>query len=283
MAVLHPVPEIAEASGATGLSSLVVALDLVEDVGDRALPIVRSLAHLGNIAIELLTVSSPNLDEDVDAYELERRRHALDWPATTSTILHDENPAAAIAAHVAERPDSLLVMASSAKRTLTGLFLGGVSEEVLTLVDRPVLLAGPRVGPASHAMRPTLVACVDESGIDAPAVSAITKWLHTFRGGNPWIVEVVAPGDGPTTGSESSNVRRVAQLLADHGIPASWDVLHGNEPDVALIEFGKRLCDPIFVAMSVRWTDGRLHWRSTTRKLVQRSTLPVLVIPVREP
>jgi hypothetical protein len=104
-------------------------------------------------------------------------------------------------------------MATSAKRTLTGLFLGGVSEEVLTMVDQPVILAGPRIGPASHAMRPTLVACVAESGIGARAVPPITRWLHTFRGGNPWIVEVITPGDAPTAGSESSNVRHVAQLL----------------------------------------------------------------------
>jgi hypothetical protein len=54
--------------------SIVVALDL-ESGGDRALPVARSLAEQGGIPVELLTVSSPNVSEDIDTYEL-NRRHA---------------------------------------------------------------------------------------------------------------------------------------------------------------------------------------------------------------
>jgi nucleotide-binding universal stress UspA family protein len=93
-------------------------------------------------------------------------------------------------------------------------------------------------------------------------------------------VEVVArPAAGGADAQDSSPARSFAGLLADHGVQASWDVLRGDEPDAVLIEFGRRLCDPIFVATSVRWTDGRFHWHSTTRRLVQRSTRPVLVVP----
>ena len=73
----------------------------------------------------------------------------------------------------------------------------------------------------------------------------------------------------------------LARLLADQGVPASWGVLCGDEADVRLEEFGDHVSDPIFVATSVRWTDGRLHWRSTTHQLVQRSTRPVLLVPAK--
>ena len=41
-------------------TSLVVALDL-EATGDRALPVVRALSRLADVAVELVTVSSPRL------------------------------------------------------------------------------------------------------------------------------------------------------------------------------------------------------------------------------
>jgi nucleotide-binding universal stress UspA family protein len=280
-AVIDDIREAGHPNRVAGFRSLIVALDLVEDGGDRALPVVCSLARQGGVPVELVTVSSPGLSEDVDAYELELRARAIDWPMTTTTILHDENPAAAIVEHLIDRPHSLLVMATSAKRALTGLFLGGVSEEVLTRVDQPVLLVGPRVGPASDTFRPTLVACVDDSGVGERAVPAISRWLRTFRGGQTWAVEVVtARAAAVGTGDQGSSARTFAALLADHGIRASWDVVPGDQPDAALVEFGSRLGDPIFVATSARWTDGRFHWHSTTRRLVQRSSRPVLVVPV---
>ena len=80
-------------------SSIVVPLDL-EPHGDRALPIARRLAATAGIPLELVTVSSPALTEEVDRYELERRGRAGDVP-WTATILHDNDPAAAIVGFVA--------------------------------------------------------------------------------------------------------------------------------------------------------------------------------------
>jgi nucleotide-binding universal stress UspA family protein len=128
--------------------------------------------------------------------------------------------------------------------------------------------------------QPTLVACVDHTDIAAASVPAIARWVGTF-GAETWVAEVI-----PTSGlaraldsSASEHVRHFAQLLADEGVSASWVVLHGDEPDIQLEVFGEHLSDPVFVATSVRWTDGRPHWHSTTRQLVRGSTRPVLVVP----
>ena len=166
-------------------------------------------------------------------------------------------------------------MATSARAALTGHFLGSVSEEVLSLVDRPVLLVGPGVTTAPQLAAPTLVACVDDADVAAVAVPAIVAWTRTFGGGSTRVAAVTAPDDD---GSASATV--FAGLLADAGIAASVDVLRADgDPSAALLRLGERVSDPIYVATSLRWTDGKLHRHSTTRRLVQQSTRPVLVVP----
>jgi hypothetical protein len=83
---------------------------------------------------------------------------------------------------------------------------------------------------------------------------------------------------------EPVHAARFARLLAGAGVAAAApEVLRADgDPSAALLDFGERISDPIYVATSMRWTDGRLHWHSTTRRLVQRSTRPVLVVPVRD-
>ena len=115
----------------------------------------------------------------------------------------------------------------------------------------------------------------------ATAVPAVARWVATFGGAETWVTEVIptAPAGTGLGGNSSEHVRHFAQLLADAGVDASWGMLCGDEPVMRLEEFGTRLRDPIFVATSVRWTDGRVHWRSATRQLVRRSSRPVLVVP----
>ena len=60
----------------TMFTSIVVALDL-GNVGDRALPFTASLATLGRLPVELITISSPGMPTAVDLYELERRAKGL--------------------------------------------------------------------------------------------------------------------------------------------------------------------------------------------------------------
>ena len=135
--------------------------------GDRALPVARGLAELGEIPVELLTVSSPQLAEDVDVFELRRRAADNGWPDSCYTIAHDNHPARAIVDLVQRRDGALLVMATSAKPPLAGHLSGNVIEELLAAIDRPVLLVGPNVPSSYYVRRPTLVACVDHTDVAA--------------------------------------------------------------------------------------------------------------------
>jgi nucleotide-binding universal stress UspA family protein len=262
------------------ITTLVVALDLASD-GDRALPVVRALAELGVVDVELLTVSTPNLADDVDRVELSRRATANGWPAHSYVVLHGYNPAEAIVDHLDRRDSSLLVMSTSAKRPIVGHFLGSVSERVLRVIDHPVLLVGPHVPPSFQWSCPTPIVCVDDADVTMEAVPTIAAWMQTFHSGSPWIVEVVpaATGGTPPDSVESSHAQRLAGAFSTHGINASWDVLHGGAPEDCLDMFADQFPEPMFITTSTRWTDGHLHWKSVTRQLVQRSPRPVLVVP----
>ena len=98
--------------------------------------VARSLAEHSDVPVELLTVSSPNVADDVDAYELSRRARDHGWPDAACTIVHDDNPARGIVDHLAQRDGALLVMAAD-KRPLRTRVLGNIGEEVLRTASSP--------------------------------------------------------------------------------------------------------------------------------------------------
>ena len=115
----------------------------------------------------------------------------------------------------------------------------------------------------------------------------IDSWQGTFGGGRPWVVEVIAtsawPADTIEEEVEREQVDACAAVLADHGIDAATRVLHGGDPVQTLLELVAEVDDAVFVTTSARWAGGRSHWYSTTRRLVQRSPRPVLVVPADLP
>jgi nucleotide-binding universal stress UspA family protein len=259
--------------------TIVVAVDLEPD-GDRALPVARSLGELGEVPIELLTVSSPNEPEHVDSFELGRRAIANGWPANSYTIAHSDEVAAAIYQHLQGLDAPLLAMATSAKRPLVGRLLGSVTEGVLALAEHPVLLVGPKVPSTFVWHSPTPVVCVDASDRAAQIVPAVTAWVRTFSSSSIHVLAVVPPTTDPMSRSvESAPVRHVVDRLQQDGVEATWDVVHGGEPEYWLEKYTAHIAEPLFVTSSARWSDGRPHWHSATRQLVRRTTAPVLVVP----
>lgn len=220
-----------------------------------------------------------------DAIELRRRADANGWPDASCTVLQSNGPADAIADHANSRPGTLLVMATTAKSPAKQQFLGSVSESVLNRVSGPVLLVGPHVPSGADMSRPTLVVCVDSIDTVTRARPAVAEWMHTFKSMRPRVVEVLpAPLErfgAERVSVESASVKCLAEELANADIDASWEVLHGSDVGERLEEFIRTVDDPVLVATSTNWTDDHTHWHSTTRRLVQRATRPVLVIPRR--
>ena len=150
------------------------------------------------------------------------------------------------------------------------------------------MLIGPAVpDPVPLSSSTTLVACIDRSQDSGAALRVIDSWQGTFGGGRPWVVEVIAtsawPADTIEEEVEREQVDACAAVLAEHGIDAATRVLRGGDPVQTLLELVAEVGDAVFVTTSARWAGGRSHWYSTTRRLVQRSPRPVLVVPADLP
>jgi len=227
-------------------SSVVVPLDL-EPHGDRALPVARRLAASAGIPLELVTVSSPAVTEEVDRYELERRGRNADTP-WTATILHDNDPAAAVVGFVAQRPGALVVMATRARSAIGELVLGSVSEGLLSHADGPFLLIGPKASPYATPAALTPVAGVEPGPRSDAIRAALAAGSASFDGPPPQLAEV-----GP----------------------------NGQAVD-ALMDLADQVDDAVIVVASTRWTDpARTHLRSMARRLVHHAHHPVLVVPAQ--
>ena len=262
-------------------TSVVVPLDLQPE-GDRALPIAAALAAQAGIPLELVSVSSPHMQEDVDLFELGTRARSSGATYTTA-LLHDNDVVRALAGFAADRPGALIVMATRARGPLGQRLLGSVSEGLLGRLDQPMLLVGPQVDLTYPQGSPTLVVGVDGSDASRDVTPALTSWVSTFDGPSPWLVEVVPPAAPPAPRDdvdELTDVRRLAGILAKEGVPTEWEVSHGTHPVRALIDFADRVTDAVVVVTSTRWTDPEhAHRTSVARELAQDAHHPVLVVP----
>lgn len=257
---------------------VVIATDL--DGGpDRAMPIGGGLARRGRLPVEVLSVVAPHRD----LTDAESRRPSSDLaPNTRWTFIAGDDVAVAIVEHAQGRDGALLVMAVSA----TGLVSrsrDSLGARVLDGMRQPLLVLGPVVADGASLDSTTLVMCTDRTHDSRVALPVIESWQRTFGGGRPWVVEVIPssgwPADTIDDAAERAHAEEVAGVLADQGVDAATRVLHGGDPVDALLEFAAAIDDSVFVVTSDRWAGGRSHWYSTTRRLVQRSPRPVLVVP----
>ena len=156
---------------------------------------------------------------------------------------------------------------------------------------RPVLIVGPHVEWFDVTSVPSLVIGVDESDAADAAIPVIESWQHTFGGGVVRVVEVAplavgvgatleeSPGSARVLRIEPDRAYHFARRLADHGVPASSEILHGGDPVSRLDDLAADLDNAVVVATSTAWTAPGIHWHSTTRTLARHSTRPVLVVP----
>jgi nucleotide-binding universal stress UspA family protein len=263
-------------------SSIVVPLDLTP-AGDRALPIARSLAQLGGLPIELLTVVPDRAGSEHDRWALEERLCSFALGPHTSVVLERDDAGAAIAEHVRSRDGALLILATTAKAAIDEDYAGSVSEHVLSTARQPTLLVGPHVQTARPMSSPALVVGVDGSGLASVAVPVIVSWWHTFGGAKPTFVEVVpyVPSIAAHAGRalEATHVRAYVDRLAQGGVESAGEVVYGDDAAVTLADYVVNVPDSVHVVAAERWSGAGTHWHSTSRKLAFRSMSPVLVVP----
>jgi nucleotide-binding universal stress UspA family protein len=262
-------------------TSIVIPLDL-EMGADRALPVAQALAARSGIPLELVTVSSPSMSPEVDAFELGQRARRLRGDCTT-TVLHDNDIVQALVAFATQRPAPLVVMATRARGVIAEHVLGSVTEGLLARSADPVMLVGPHVGSQVLVEGATLVAGVDGTSRSEAVLPAVAEWCDTFGGPSPRLVQVLpraASDDGSGDATEAAYVQRLATRLRRGGIDAEWDVAHADQPTDALIDVADRVADAVLVVSSERWTDAdHSYLRSVARSLTRYARHPVLVVP----
>ena len=207
-------------------------------------------------------------------------RVATRLPTATLTVPEGRDVATTIVEHVRAREGTLLVMTtggaflrSRARRTVTG--------EVLERLCQPVLLLGPHCVESVRLDSSTIVVGVDLTREPPPAVRVVAAWRKTFGGGRPRLVDVVAEASWPAQCADDAvraRAEAVAGAFAAAGIDADATVLRSNDPARALLTLASAVDHAIFVLTSDRWP-GRSHWYSTTRRVVQEASRPVLVVP----
>ena len=166
---------------------IIVPLDL-EAAGSRPLWFVRRLATLASLPVELLTVSSPRIDERADHFELARWAGLLPPKLTSTTVLHSNDAAEAIVEHLAEHPDALVAMATNARGVLGEKMFGSVSEAVLADHVAPLLLFGPSCHSSTASSPPNLVVTIDQSEESDAVLDVAESWSDTFGGPTPALV-----------------------------------------------------------------------------------------------
>ena len=273
--------------------SSVVVVANVETGRVRGIPVAVELAHQGQLPVTVLSVASP---ASRSADPAQRRRLLPEELSDSLLVIHEDDVATGIVEHVRNRDGVLLVMDTNARSLVTQRLHGSISVRVLQEVRQPVLLVGPAVPDPVPMSSPTLIVCTDRSQDSVAALPVVESWQRTFGGGGgggcgggnrPSIVEVMPTAAWPEGTSddavEHEHVDALATVLADHGIDAATRVLHGGDSVKWLLEFAEHVDEAVFVATSTRWAGGRSHWYSTTRRLVQRSPRPVLVVPADLP
>ncbi len=181
------------------------------------------------------------------------------------------DPAGAIEQAVFVRPDSILVMATHARDGASRLARGSVTETLLSRVDVPMVLVGPRCQRVAPGAARRLVVCVDGSDRDRAAVDLAAAWARALD--LPCTVLYISEG-GPFDGMDA-----LAEELS-HVSPAvntvtitSTDVVGGIG---ALLERdGTAMA---VMASHGRHGAGRLVHGSHVTGVLQRSITPVLVV-----
>jgi nucleotide-binding universal stress UspA family protein len=261
--------------GSVPFTTIAAVLDL-HAPAEGALGVVAGLARGGAIPVELLTVLRPDEAAAPAMWQLERRAQQRGLRRTTCYGLHGESPARAIVDHVSGREGTLLVIATSGTGAWGENQLDPVTEAVLEGVRQPVMVVGPGLRPWAPG---PLVVAVDDTGIAGAAMPVVAAWVRTVPLAAPRLVTVIPPGAWPADGADASPAEMYVDLLDEHGIAASAEVLRELEAAPALAAHASAIQDAVMVVTSPRSRDRASHWYGTTRALIRAASCPVLVVP----
>jgi nucleotide-binding universal stress UspA family protein len=255
---------------------IVVPLDLGVDA-DRALPVGAALARRIGVELDVVTVTSPHVDQAQDEAEITAHARAAGVHIDRVVLCYDDDVANGILTET-KANDGLLCCATHARGRVVDRFLHSTSAQLVRGSNVPLMLVGPQVPAAPPPRFTELLLCVDGGSFDE-IVAATTVWagLLSIK------VHVIQVMDPKSPADPYPPAARVAASLHERDIEATWSVLHHRHPPQGILHHAQHMQSPLIVIRTHdRHHDGPAALGQASVAVVHRSPHPVLVIPPDE-
>ena len=185
-----------------------------------------------------------------------------------------------IAAEFDRVDETLVVMSTWARGRSAGL-MTNVAEDVLRLVRSPILVLGPDVEIDDDWPNGPVFITTDGSHFAESVVEAAIR-LAGLLDVEPRLITVIDPAAVPAGIAPAAETNAVATLSekieALSGKPADYDVLHGQHPANAIVDYAERYGGSL-IAMSTHGRSGpsRIALGSVAMDVVRHARCPVLL------
>ena len=197
----------------------------------------------------------------------------------TVHVLANDVVAKAIADHVEDLNGATVVM-STHGHGRSAAVLGSTTDDVLRRLYGPVVVLGPDVdAERAGSLDGTYVVPLDGSPASEQILPIAEAWAIEF-GGVPWIVEVISPSVHVTADVFESAypARMAAKLRAQTGHDVEYEVLHGDKPSRAIVDFADSIhATFIFATTHGRTGLDRLRLGSVAAEVVRHAECPVVL------
>lgn len=196
----------------------------------------------------------------------------------TPQVLANDSVARALSDHIESLTGATVVMSSHGHGRSASV-LGSTADELLRLMYGPIVVIGPHAHAAGGVLDGMYVVPVDGSKISEQIAPIAEAWAIEFKA-VPWLVEVLDP-DLHLSGDvfESAYPARLAQKLQrGSGHEVEYEVLHGNRPSKAIVDFAERMnASLIFATTHGRTGLERLRLGSVAAEVVRHAPCPVVL------
>ncbi|HSJ90781.1 MAG TPA: universal stress protein [Ilumatobacter sp.] len=194
-------------------------------------------------------------------------------------VLANDVVAKAVADHV-EGLNGATVVLSSHGHGRSAAVLGSTTDELLRRLFGPIVVIGPHVDVArAGALDGAYLVPLDGSPASEQILPIAEAWAIEF-GAVPWLVEVIAPSVHVTADVfESAYPARLATRLHQQtGHEVEYEVLHGDKPSRAIVEFASgNHSSLIFATTHGRTGLDRLRLGSVAAEVVRHAPCPVVL------
>ena len=262
---------------------VVVPLDF-GDRADRALPVAAALGQQLGARLGVVVVTSPRLDPTKDRGEARWHAQRAGCELDDIVLKSDDDVVGGILASAAS-PDTLLCLATAARGGVVDLVARSVSERVMCLSQRPVLVVGPAVTIADRGPVQHLLCCVDDEPVLTEHLLDVTAAWAAALDCVPHLVRVVPRhGDDGQAGALEAreSLDAVVRRLWARGVPATSGLVADDDVSGAIARCAarRRNC-AVVLASHGRAGLRRLAAGSVTLDVLRRSPAPALVVPAR--